>query len=78
MPFNLSRRVGDAFEVHGVFVEVAEIRDGKVILKISSCQQFAVRYKDLNRPAKGDAENQAQNRADYQIRKVSRRESHQS
>lgn len=76
MPFNLSRRTGDAFEIHGVLVEITEVRDGKVVLKLSSCEQFTIRYKDLKRPAKCDAGDQAQNRAEYSIRKVRTRGPH--
>lgn len=63
MTFKLSRKLGDAFEVHGVRIEVSEIGDGVVKLAITSCVPFRVRYKELTGQAKRDAET-AQQRAE--------------
>lgn len=63
MPFTLSRRVGDAFEINGVLVEISSITRSKAILTISSSAPFEVRYKDLGKHAKRDAVEDAHNRA---------------
>ena len=63
MTFKLSRKLGDAFEVHGVLIEIAAIKESTVIIAISSDSPTRVRYKELTWRAKCNADTDAQQRA---------------
>jgi sRNA-binding carbon storage regulator CsrA len=56
MAFKLSRRTGDAFEINGVLIEIVDIQESKVIFSITSDEPVHVRYKDLTRRAKSEAD----------------------
>ncbi len=71
MPFNLSRRAGEAFEVSGIVCEIVAIKDGKVSLRFTSCVPFEVRYKEFTRQAKRDAVT-GHNRPDVTIRRTAK------
>ena len=63
MTFKLSRKLGDAFEIHGVLIEISEIKETTVIFAISSDSPVRVRYKELTGRAKSNADTDAQQRA---------------
>ena len=60
MAFKLSRRTGDAFEINGVLIEIVDIQESKAIFSITSAQPVHVRYKDLTRRAKREADDCSQ------------------
>ena len=60
MAFKLSRRTGDAFEINGVLIEIIDIQESKAIFSITSAQPVDVRYKDLTRRAKREADDCSQ------------------